>query len=44
MVAVARTCGDLALGLPVATCQVEAGQIPGCALASLQEQSWYSWL
>lgn len=37
-VAAARVCRDLAPGLPVATCQVEVGQLPGSALALLQEQ------
>lgn len=43
-VAAARTCHDLALSLPVATCQVEVGQLPGSALALLQEQNWCTWL
>lgn len=43
-VAAVRTSCDLALGLPVATCQVEAGWLPGSALALLREQNWCSWL
>lgn len=34
----------MALRLPVATCHVEASQLPDSALALLQEQNWCSWL